>query len=89
VALECQVADLSCDGLFLKSDYVGARGERVRLDIALPGAAAPLALEGEVVRTVNAAPAARGMGIRFFDVALPIRLQLANYMLLQTSRTLT
>ena len=85
VSLEGMVSDLSCDGLFLRSEYLDSEGERVRLNLELPGTGEPIALQGEVVRT-DSSPLSSGMGIRFHDIALSARLQLANYMLLQSSR---
>jgi len=85
VSLDGRISNLSCDGLFLRSEYLDSTGTRVALDIELPGTEIPLRLQGDVVRT-DESPLACGMGIRFYDVRPPVRLQLANYMLLRTSR---
>jgi hypothetical protein len=86
VSLDGQVCNLSCDGLFLRSEFLDDMGTTVDVDLDLPGTSGPLKLQGEVVRT-DASPLACGMGIRFRDVRLPVRLLLANYMLLRTSRS--
>ena len=85
VSLDGNVSDLSCDGLFLRSEFLDDTGTPVDLDLELPGTERPIRLHGKVVRT-DATPLACGMGIRFHEVHAPARLQLANYMLLQTSR---
>ena len=85
VSLDGHISNLSCDGLFLRSEFLDSEGTRVALDIELPGTEMPLRVHGDVVRT-DETPLACGMGIRFADVRPPVRLQLANYMLLRTSR---
>jgi len=87
ISLDGEVSDLSCDGLFLRSEFLDSEGSRVDLHFELPGTGAPVRLSGEVVR-IDETPMSCGMGIRFADVRLPTRLQLANYMLLQTSRAM-
>lgn len=84
VSLDGVVADLSCDGLFLKAEFLDDTGTAVDVDVDLPGADAPVSLAGEVVRTDDT-PAGRGMGIRFRNLALPTRLLIANYLLARSS----
>jgi hypothetical protein len=83
--MDTTVCNLSCDGLFVQSEFLDPRGSTVDLDLELPGTGGLVALQGEVVR-VDETPLSSGMAIRFVGVGLPSRLQLANYMLLQTSR---
>ncbi len=83
--MDGQVSNLSCDGLFLRSEFLDTTGTTVDLHLNLPGVGDPVELSGEVVR-IDDTPMSSGMGIRFNSVRLPTRLQLANYMLLQTSR---
>jgi hypothetical protein len=85
--MDGQVSSLSCDGMFLRSEFLDAEGAHVALHLDLPGTGGAVQLHGQVVR-VEAEPRTSGMGIRFYGVALPARLQLANYMLLQSSRTM-
>ena len=85
VSLHGRVSDLSCDGLFLRSEFLDGAGTQVDLDLELPGTEQPIRLRGKVVRT-DASPTTCGMGIRFSELHPPARLQLANYMLLRTSR---
>jgi len=85
VSLDGHVSNLSCDGLFLRSEFLDDAGTPVDLDLELPGTECPIRLRGQVVR-IDAAPLSCGMGIRFHELHAPARLQLANYMLLQTSR---
>lgn len=85
VWLDGHVSDLSCDGLFLRSEFLDDAGTTVDVDLELPGTAQPIRLRGRVVRT-DSSPTSCGMGIRFNQLHTPARLQLANYMLLRTSR---
>lgn len=84
VSLDGMVRDLSCDGMFLRSELLDTSGSTVSLEVRLPDGRA-VHVDGEVVRVVDA-PAGSGMAIRFVQVALSVRRQLANYMLLQSSR---
>jgi hypothetical protein len=85
ISVDAEACSLSCDGLFLRSDYLDDAGTVADLDLELPGAAGPVQISGEVVRTDDR-PLSSGMGIRFQNLRAPARLQLANYLLLQTSR---
>ena len=86
--MDGMVSSLSCEGVFLRSDFLDAAGSAVDLHLRLPGSNDALSLTGEVVR-IDEAPLSSGMGIRFRAVNLPTRLQLANFMLLETSRVLS
>lgn len=88
VSLDAEVCDLSCDGLFLRSEFLDDAGTVADLDLELPGNDAPVRLTGEVVRT-DEKPMSCGMGIRFNNLRAPTRLRLANYMLLQSSRAMS
>jgi len=84
VSLDGRVRDLSCDGMFLRSEMLDSSGSTVSLEFRLPGGPS-VHLDGEVVR-VDDTPLGSGMAIRFVQVAMSVRRQLANYMLLQSSR---
>jgi hypothetical protein len=85
VSLDGEVCNLSTEGLFLRAEFLDAAGTIANVDLDLPGSDAPVQISGEVVRTDDK-PLSCGMGIRFHNLRLPTRLQLANYMLLRTSR---
>ena len=87
VSLDGEVSNLSTEGLFLRADLLDETGTVVYVDLDLPGSEAPVKISGEVVRTDDK-PLSCGMGIRFHNLRLPTRLQLANYMLLRTSNAL-
>ncbi len=84
VSLDCEVSNLSTDGLFLRAEFLDEAGTIANVDLDLPGSDSPVRIRGKVVRTDDK-PLSCGMGIRFQDLLLPARLQLANYMLLRTS----
>jgi len=84
VSLDCEVCNLSTDGLFLRAEFLDSAGTIAHVDLDLPGNESPVKISGEVVRTDDK-PLSCGMGIRFHDLRLPTRLQLANYMLERTS----
>jgi len=71
LTIDGHVTDVSPDGLFFCSDFLDARGETVRIWVALPGRQ-PLELRGEV-RWVNDSPHGGGMGVRLIDVTLDDR----------------
>ena len=84
VSLDGEVSNLSTEGLFLRAEFLDETGTIVYVDLDLPGADSPVKISGEVVRTDDK-PLSCGMGIRFQNLLLPTRLQLANYMLERTS----
>lgn len=88
VSLDAEVCSLSCDGLFLRSDFLDDAGTVADVDLELPGHEVPVRLSGEVVR-IDEKPMSCGMAIRFYNLRAPTRLRLANYMLLQSSRAMT
>lgn len=85
ISLDAMVSDLSCDGVFLRSEYLDSQGAAVNLRLQLPGAADAVRVEGEVVR-IDETPLSSGMGIRFHRVPVTTRRRIANFLLLQTSR---
>ena len=82
VTLYGQVADLSRNGVFLRSDYLDGKGSAVELEILLPGRDKALILRGEVV-WVDLRPSCSGMGIQFRNVQGMARRALANFMIEQ------
>ena len=82
VTLYGQVADLSRNGLFLRSDYLDGKGSVVQVEILLPGQDVPLILGGEVV-WVDLRPSCSGMGIQFRQLPGHARRILANFMIEQ------
>lgn len=78
-SLQGWVANLSRNGLFLRSDYLDDPGSEVRVSFDLPGDPHPLAVCGQVVR-VHDNPLCPGMAIRFTQVPEPARRKLANFM---------
>lgn len=81
------VANLSRDGLFLRSEFVDTTGSSVAVDLTLPGADGPVAVIGEVVRAERT-PTSAGMGIRFTEVPRNVRRSLANFMIERSYRAL-
>jgi type IV pilus assembly protein PilZ len=61
-------SNLSEMGIFLTTPTPLARGTRIELSFADPGAAEPIRVVGEVVWTLHAAQGVEpGMGVRFID----------------------
>ncbi len=77
MTLEGWAKNLSRNGLFLRSDYLDHEGVRAEIEVRVPGNEEPLRLAGRVVR-VDTSPTTAGMGIRFADLAVPVRTALAN-----------
>ena len=73
------VANLSRNGLFLRSDYLDEAGVEVSVSFELPGEPHPVALRGEVVR-VNDGALCPGMAIRFTHVPDGVQRKLAMFM---------
>lgn len=73
------VANVSRDGMFLRSQYVDERGAGVEVSFALPGDRRPLAVTGEVVR-VQESSLCPGMAIRFVEIPDLARQRLAEFM---------
>jgi uncharacterized protein (TIGR02266 family) len=80
------VANVSRNGMFLRSQYVDEHGAAVEVSFALPGDRQPVALTGTVVR-VHESPLCPGMAIRFVGMAEVARRRLAEFMS-RRSRTL-
>jgi uncharacterized protein (TIGR02266 family) len=72
------VANVSRNGIFLRSQYVDARGAEVEVSFALPGDGQPLAVTGTVVR-VHESSLCPGMAIRFAPIPDPVRRRLAEF----------
>lgn len=73
------VANVSRNGLFLRSQYVDGRGAAVEVSFALPGDREPMAVMGKVVR-VHESSLCPGMAIRFVEIPAPARRRLADFM---------
>lgn len=73
------VANLSRNGLFLRSDYLDEAGAEVSVSFELPGEPHPVALRGQVVR-VNDGALCPGMAIRFTQVPDGVERKLAMFM---------
>lgn len=80
------VANVSRHGMFLRSQYVDARGAEVEVSFALPGDRHPVAVTGRVVR-VHESSLSPGMAIRFVQLPEVARRRLSEFMR-QRSRTL-
>ncbi len=85
VAMETWVADLSRNGLFVRSELLDEAGTRAAVELVVPGSDDPLHLAGEVVR-VEMSPLSSGMGIRFNHLADPVRRALANLVIERSCR---
>lgn len=79
IALSGWIANLSDEGLFLRSEYLDETGSDVSVSFDLPGEAHPVALRGEVVR-VHDSPLCPGMAVRFTHVPEGVRRKLAAFM---------
>ena len=73
------VANVSRNGIFLRSQYVDARGAEVEVSFALPGDRQPIAATGTVVRVHEGSPCP-GMAIRFVQMPDVARRRLADFM---------
>ena len=73
------VANLSRDGMFLRSEFLDDDGVEVSISFELPGEEWPVALRGRVVRVHDGA-LCPGMGIRFTHVADGVQRKLAMFM---------
>jgi uncharacterized protein (TIGR02266 family) len=80
------VANVSRNGIFLRSQYVDNRGAEVDVSFALPGDRQPVAATGKVVR-VHESSLCPGMAIRFVEIPDPARRRLADF-LSRRNRTL-
>ena len=78
-ALTGWVANVSRNGMFIRSQYLDECGADVRIGFALPGEKQPVAMAGRVVR-VNDSPLCPGMAIRFTQVPDVARRRLAEFM---------
>jgi hypothetical protein len=73
------VANLSGNGLFLRSEFVDSAGAEVSISFELPGEAQPVALRGQVVR-VHEGAVCPGMAVRFTLVPDGVQRKLATFM---------
>ncbi len=73
------VANLSRNGLFLRSEFLDEAGVEVSVSFELPGESHPVALRGEVVR-VHEGTVCPGMAIRFTQVPDGVQRKLAMFM---------
>jgi uncharacterized protein (TIGR02266 family) len=73
------VANVSRQGLFLRSQYVDEDGAEVEVSFALPGDRQAVAVNGRVVR-VNESSLCPGMAIRFVEIPDIARRRLADFM---------
>ena len=73
------VANVSRNGMFLRSQYVDERGAEVEVSFALPGDRQPLAVTGKVVR-VHESALCPGMAIRFVQMPEVARRRLVDFM---------
>lgn len=73
------VANLSRNGMFLRSERLHESGSEAQVSFELPGEEEPLALRGRVVR-INDGALCPGMGIRFIGVPDGVQRKLAMFM---------
>ncbi len=73
------VSNVSRNGIFLRSQYVDARGSEVEVSFALPGDRQAIAVVGKVVR-VHESSLSPGMAIRFVQIPEVTRRKLADFM---------
>lgn len=73
------VANVSRNGMFLRSQYVDERGAEVEVSFALPGDGQHIAMTGTVVR-VHESSLCPGMAIRFVEIPDPARRRLSEFM---------
>ena len=73
------VANVSRNGMFLRSQYVDERGAEVEVSFALPGDRQPLVVSGKVVR-VHESSLCPGMAIRFVQIPEVARRRLVDFM---------
>lgn len=73
------VANLSRDGLFLRSEFLDEAGAEVSVSFELPDEEEPVALRGQVVR-VHDGTLCPGMAIRFTEVGDGVQRKLAMFM---------
>ena len=83
--LDGEVWDLSCNGLFFRSDFLDTRGSRVGIQVTIPEWKRPLVLRGQVARVVVTNGRA-GMGVQFRDLSRPARQALANFVMAESYR---
>ena len=79
VSLVGWVANLSRNGMFLRSEFLDEAGVDVSVSFALPGEEQPVALRGHVVR-VHEGALCPGMAIRFTQVPDGVQRKLAMFM---------
>jgi hypothetical protein len=72
VQLEGRVADVSWEGLFVRSDYLETPGTPVRLLVDVPEQE-PVPLRGTVAWIAEGPPKGPGMGIRLHGAENPMR----------------
>ena len=73
------VANVSRNGMFLRSQYVDERGAEVEVSFALPGDQQQIAVTGTVVR-VHETSLCPGMAIRFVEIPDLVRRRLRDFM---------
>jgi len=79
-AIPFECFDLSAVGMYLHSDLLLTEGERLHLQITLPGGARPIAVRGEVVRAeIGDGLRRSGMGVAFRNVSEEARGELRRY----------
>lgn len=85
--IEAEGAEISGNGVFLRTTASLPEGSLLTLRLGLPGADRSFTVLGKVVRTVRGGlfrPA--GMGVRFVDIAAPDRRQVLEYVARRTLR---
>jgi len=73
------VANVSRNGMFLRSQYVDERGAEVEVSFALPGDGQHIAMTGTAVR-VHESSLCPGMAIRFVEIPDLARRRLSEFM---------
>jgi c-di-GMP-binding flagellar brake protein YcgR len=79
-AIPYECFDLSAVGMYLHSDLLLTEGERLLLQITLPGSSRPVSVRGEVVRAdIGDGLRRSGMGVAFRNLSDEARGELRKY----------
>jgi Tfp pilus assembly protein PilZ len=85
--LSADVAEISGNGIFVRTDAVLSEGAMVTLRLAIPGAVRGFTVLGKVVRTVRGGLLRPpGLGIEFVDISAADRRSVLEYVARRTLR---